>query len=79
MEETLNPSLRDEFHSLNNWLNKITTLSGLTRYELETKGFDLEKSDEEKERFIKLFSDIEEYALKTGEILKKVRKSMNVK
>ncbi len=74
MSEELN-QLKQEFHSLNNWLNKITTLSGLARYQLETKGLDLERLEEERGRLIKLLNDLEDYALKIGEILKKIRNS----
>lgn len=72
-------TVKQEFHSLNNWLNKITMLSGQARYELETRGFDLDKLEEEKKKYIGLLDNVEEYALKIGEILKRVRKSISVK
>lgn len=76
MEDTVLSPLRKEFHSLNNWLNKITMVSGLTRYELETKGLDPEKLEDEKKRLVQLLNDFEGYALKMGEILKVLRKEL---
>ncbi|MFC1621543.1 hypothetical protein ACFL2G_04480 [Candidatus Omnitrophota bacterium] len=68
--------LREEFHSLNNWLNKITIASGQTRYELETKGLDPKKLEDEKKRLVQLLSDFENYALKMGDILRVLRKEL---
>ena len=68
--------LRDEFHSINNLLNKITTQAGMARYHLKEKGIDLEKIEEEKERLIKILDSMEENAMNVGEILKKLRKSI---
>ncbi|PIP68077.1 MAG: hypothetical protein CO035_01880 [Candidatus Omnitrophica bacterium CG_4_9_14_0_2_um_filter_42_8] len=68
--------LRDEFHSINNLLNKITTQAGMARYHLEEKGIDLEKIEEEKKRLIKILDNMEENAMSVGEILKKLRKNI---
>lgn len=68
--------VKQDFHSLNNWLNKITILSAVTRHQLETSGFNLESMEEEKKRFIKLLNDMEEYALNIGEILKNLKKTV---
>jgi len=68
--------IRQDFHSLNNWLNKITILSAVTRHQLETKGFDMESLEDEKKRFIKLLNDMEEYALNIGEILKGLKRTV---
>ncbi|MDP8230966.1 MAG: hypothetical protein P9L93_07725 [Candidatus Gorgyraea atricola] len=76
MEDTVLSPLRKEFHSLNNWLNKITIVSGLTRHELETKGLDPEKLEDEKKKLVQLLNDFEEYALKIGEIVKSLRKEL---
>lgn len=78
MENILSDALRQEFHSLNNWLSKITTLSGVARHHLETNGIDLEKLEEEKEKLIKVLNELEDYALKIGDILKRVNKSVEV-
>ena len=74
MEEKALSLIKDDIHNLNNWLNKITTLSGLTRYQLEAKGIDLEKLEEEKKRLVKILRDIEGYALKIGEMLNELHK-----
>ena len=76
MDDELRSLLEKEFHSLNNWLNKITTLSGLAKYRLEEKGFDLEKMDEEKKNFISMLKDIENYALSMGKVIKELRKDI---
>jgi len=68
--------LRDEFHSINNLLNKITTQAGMARYHLEEKGIDPEKIKEEKERLIKIMDNMEENAMNIGEMLKKLRKNI---
>ena len=68
--------IKDTFHSLNNWLNKITILSGHTRYTLETKGIDKERLEDEKRGLVKILSDLEDYALKLGEILKVLRRDL---
>ena len=74
MGEKMIGLIKDDIHNLNNWLNRITTLSGLTRYQLETKGIDLEKLEEEKGRLVKILKDIEDFALKIGEMLKGLHK-----
>jgi hypothetical protein len=48
----------------------------MTRYHLEENSINLEKIEEEKARLIKVMDDMEENALKIGEILKKLRKSI---
>jgi len=70
-------AIRDDFHSINNLLNKITTQAGFTRYHLDEKGINAEKIEEEKARLIKVMDGMEENALKIGEILKKLRKGIN--
>jgi|GEM_PF-274039 len=67
--------IRDDFHSINNLLNKITTQSGMARYRLEMKGIDQGKIEEEKAELIKVMDDVEENAMKVGEILKGLRKA----
>lgn len=69
-------TLRDEFHSINNMLNKITTQAGMARYHLEEKGIDPGKIKEEKERLIKIMDSMEENAMNIGEMLKKLRKNI---
>ena len=69
-------TLREEFHSINNLLNTITAQAGMARYHLEEKGIDLEKIEEEKKRLIKILDSMEENAMSVGEILKKLRKSI---
>ena len=76
MERKSGAAVRDDFHSINNLLNKITTHAGMTRYHLEENSINLEKIEEEKARLIKVMDDMEENALKIGEILKKLRKSI---
>ncbi len=76
MEEKSCAELRDDFHSINNLLNKIATQAGMTKYNLEENKIDLGKIEEEKDRLIKIMDGIEENALKIGEILKKLRKSV---
>jgi len=77
MKEKLDAVIRDDFHSINNLLNKITTQAGMTKYRLEENSIDLEKIEEEKERLVKIMAGMEEDALKIGEILKKLRKSID--
>jgi len=72
-------TLQDEFHKLNNLLNRITVLSGQKRYELQTKGLDLNKIDDEKEGLIKLLCSIEDCGMEIGKALKELRKSMDKK
>lgn len=76
MERKSGAEFKEDFHSINNLLNKITTQAGMTRYHLEEKGIDLEKIGEEKAHLIKAMDDMEENAMKVGEILKKLRKSI---
>lgn len=72
-------TLKDEFHKLNNLLNRITVLSGQKRYELQTKGLDLNKIDDEKEGLLKLLGSIEDCGMEIGKALKELRKSMDKK
>ena len=72
-------TLQDEFHKLNNLLNRITVLSGQKRYELQTKGLDLNKIDDEKEGLLKLLGSIEDCGMEIGKALKELRKSMDKK
>ena len=67
---------KDDFHAINNLLNKITTQAGMTRYHLEEKGINPEKIEEEKGRLIKILDGMEENAMAIGQILKKLRKSI---
>ncbi|MFH1479582.1 MAG: hypothetical protein ABIG92_07440 [Candidatus Omnitrophota bacterium] len=71
-----NDTTKEDFHAVNNWLNKITTQSGMTRYNLEKNGFDPSRLEEEKENIIKLLDDVEGYALEVGRILKGIRQSI---
>jgi len=68
--------IKETFHSINNWLNKITILSGQTRHKLETQGIDTKRLKDEKGQIVKVLSDLEDYALKIGEILKALRKKL---
>lgn len=68
--------VKNDFHSINNLLNKITTQAGVTRYQLEEKSIDLKKIEEEKAWLVKVMDAMEENALKIGEILKKLRRSI---
>jgi len=77
MKEKLDAAIRDDFHSINNLLNKITTQAGMTKYRLEENSINLEKIEEEKERLVKVMAGMEEDALKIGEILKKLRKNID--
>ena len=76
MGEKLEDITKDDFHAINNLLNKITTQAGMTRYHLEEKGINLEKIEEEKAQLIKILDSMEENAMAIGEILKKLRKSI---
>ena len=77
MEGKLSAEARDDFHSMNNLLNKITAQAGMLKYHLEVKGIDPEKIEEERDRLIKAMVAMEESALKVGEILKKLRKVLS--
>jgi hypothetical protein len=77
MKEKPDIAVRDDFHSINNLLNKITTQAGITRYHLDENGINAEKIEEEKARLIKVMDSMEENALKIGEILKKLRKGID--
>jgi len=72
-------TLKDDFHKINNMLNKITILSGQKRYELQTKGLDMSKIDDEKEELIKLLDNLEDCGIEIGKALKELRKSLEVK
>jgi hypothetical protein len=74
MKEKSDITIRDDFHSMNNLLNKITTQAGIIRYHLAENGINSEKIEEEKARLIKAMDSMEENALKIGDILKKMRK-----
>jgi len=76
MEGKSGTEVKDELHSINNLLNKITTHAGMLRYHLEKNGIDPEKIEEEKEKFIKVMDSMEENALKIGEILQRLRKNI---
>ena len=76
MKEETGPAIKDDFHSINNLLNKITAQAGITRYHLEENSVNSEKTEEEKARLIKVMSDMEENALKIGDILKKLHKNI---
>jgi DNA-directed RNA polymerase subunit F len=67
--------LRNDYHSINNLLNKIATQAGVTKYHLEMKGLDPGKIEEEKDHLIKIMDGMEENALKISEILKRMRKA----
>ena len=67
---------REDFHSVNNLLNKITTQCGMAKFQLEKEGFDVEKLEQERAKYIELLSNMEEYAMKIGDILKVLRKSI---
>jgi DNA-directed RNA polymerase subunit F len=75
MEDKPSP-LRQRFHNLNNWLNKITVYTGQLRYNLQTKALDPENLEEEKKRLIKSLDDIEGYAFKIADILKDLKKEL---
>lgn len=66
-------SILKEFHSLNNWLNKITMFAGHAKYELEMRGFDTQNLEEEKKRYINLLNDMEAHAIKAGEVAKGIK------
>jgi len=76
MGEKLEDITKDDFHAINNLLNKITTQAGMTRYHLEEKGINLEKIEEEKGRLIRILDGMEENAMAIGQMLKKLRKSI---
>ncbi len=77
MERKSDAAVRDDFHSINNLLNKITAQAGMTRYHLEENSINLEKIEEEKAHLIKVMDAMEENAMKIGEILKKLRRSID--
>ncbi|MFA4992136.1 MAG: hypothetical protein WC569_06120 [Candidatus Omnitrophota bacterium] len=79
MEEKSDMTIRDDFHSMNNWLNKITTSAGMARYHLEKNGIDVNNIEQEKAKLIKLLDEMEENAMKIGDALKKLRKGMDSK
>ncbi|MBU1888293.1 MAG: hypothetical protein KKB46_03770 [Candidatus Omnitrophica bacterium] len=69
--------LSKEFHSLNNWLNKITVFAGQAKYELEMRGFDMQNIEEEKKRYINLLNDMEAHAIKAGEVARVIKKRIS--
>ena len=77
MEEKLGATIKDDFHSINNLLHKITTHAGMAKYSLENNSINSENIEDEKARLIKVMDGVEEDALKIGEILKKLRKSIH--
>ena len=66
-----------EFHSLNNWLNKITMFAGQARYDLEMRGFDAQNLEGERKRYIDLLNDMETHAIKVGEIARGIKKRIS--
>lgn len=68
--------LRKEIHDLNNYLNKISLQAGQAKYELETKGFDFNNLENDKARLIKVLDDLEANALKIGDVLKNLSKTI---
>jgi len=77
MEETPGTAAKNDFHNINNLLNKITTHAGMARYYLEKNSINPEKIEEEKTRLIKVMSGMEENALEIGEILKRLCKNFH--
>lgn len=77
MEEKTVSGIRDDFHSINNLLHKITTQAGMARYHLVENGINLEKIEEEKAQLIKILDSMEENAMAIGEMLKKLRKGIH--
>jgi len=77
MEETPSTAVKNDFHNINNLLNKITTHAGMAKYYLEKNSINPEKIEEEKAHLIKVMAGMEENALKIGEILKKLRKNFH--
>jgi len=76
MEEKPGAAVKDDFHSINNLLHKITIHVGMAKYSLERNGINPENIEDEKARLIKVMDGVEENAMKIGEILKKLRKNM---
>jgi hypothetical protein len=76
MEEKTVSSIRDDFHSINNLLHKITTQAGTARYHLAENGINLEKIEEEKAQLIKVLDSMEENAMAIGEMLRKLRNNI---
>lgn len=79
MEEKPGAVVKNDFHNINNLLNKITTHAGMAKYYLEKNGIDSEKIEEEKARLIKVMNGMEENALKIGEILKRLHKNIHTR
>lgn len=76
MEGKISAALKEDFHSINNLLNKITTHAGMAKYRLEKDGIDLKNIKDEKAHIIKIMDNMEENAMKIGEILKRLRKDI---
>lgn len=76
MEEKSTITVRNNFHDINNLLNRITTQAGMTRYHLEENGFDLEKIEDERAKIIKIMDAMEGNALKIAEILRKLHEDI---
>jgi len=79
MKNELRTLIKKEFHTLNNWLNKITILSGMARYRLETKGIDRDNLEKHRKELIRYLKDMENHAIKIGDILKKMHHTLNLK
>lgn len=77
MEETPGVAAKNDFHNINNLLNKITTNAGMAKYYLEKNSINPEKIEEEKAHLVKVMAGMEENALKIGEILKRLRKNLH--
>jgi len=77
MEKTQGALVKDDFHNINNLLNKITTHAGMAKYYLEKNSINPEKIEEEKAQLIKVMAGMEENALKIGEVLKRLRKNFH--
>lgn len=70
------PTIREQFHTIANWHNKITMASGCTKDLLETKPLDTMTKEElkiQQESLIKLLGDIENNAVTADQIIQELK------
>ena len=66
------PLIRDLFHEVSNWHNKITTCAGVTKIELKAKVKNTRQNKQIK-KTIRRFTRIERYAVEADKALTKLK------
>jgi hypothetical protein len=70
------PTIREQFHTIANWHNKITIAAGCTKELLQDKPLDTLTKEElksQQESLIKLLGDIENNAVTADQIIQELK------